>query len=232
MSGTTCTDCNSTKLAEDERVPYMFCRVFVDTKLVSRYLNGLATSRRYWIHRPRISLVAQAMLRPRAFEMHLYSHALTLLEYCLLTKLMSTVHNYNIGLRLRYAIQVVEKPWIASTLPAGLRSSPVTLEPYMFYNNGTVAFEVTGSCDEGYAPQLQRTYLAGGDRFVRRSETAIGSAAQKGLDHSDAIDVALGDITSALFSRLDALVENSQLYPLNDEDLSHLPAVTMCQLET
>lgn len=56
--------------------------------------------------------------------------------------------------------------------------------------------------------------------------------AQEGVEHCDAVDESLGNITSAMFSSLRILLKSSQLYWLKEEELSNLAEEIKCQLET
>lgn len=90
----------------------------------------------------------------------------------------------------------------------------------MFYNNGTVMFEVIDSREDRYAPQLQQLCYADSDQVVLPGEPGDGAEAKETIDCSDVVDEALRYIESAMFTTLNTLVENNQLYTLKDEELN------------
>lgn len=125
----------------------------MDSKLFTAYVNGTSYIQKMLETRPLKSIMAQAVLHENAFGMHLYSNGLMFLEACFWTKLLSTVHNNNCGVRLGYLVKVVLRAWNACTQAAGLGRTQIALQLYMFYDNGIVIFEV--SRGEGYAPRRQ-----------------------------------------------------------------------------
>lgn len=135
-------------------------------------------------------------------------------------------------MRLGYADQVVISSWNECQQKSGQRSIHIALQPYMIYYKFRMMFEVTDSRKEGQALRLHRACYAGGSWGVLSCETADAAEAQEALNSGDAVDEALSYISPAMFSTPHTLVEDSQLYTLEDEKLSDWPEVSRCQLGT
>lgn len=103
------------------------------------------------------------------------------------------------------------RAWNACTWPAGLGSIQIIIQPYLYYNNFKVLFEVIGSREDGYAPQLLGTFHARSHRLVMPGEPGEGAVAQEALEHSDVVDEAVRNITFEMFSKLCMLVKNTQV---------------------
>lgn len=78
---------------KDERVHHMFSRVVMDSILCVGYVNKACYFHRILETGLRELLMAQAMLRPRAFEMDLYVNAHMFLEACMRMKLVLVMGN-------------------------------------------------------------------------------------------------------------------------------------------
>lgn len=136
----TCGDCLGLYCLDDWRVQHMSRPLFVDSKLCTAYMNRtsyIQKLRETCNHRP---LIAQAISGPSVFKMELHFNTFEFLAECMRTRLC-TVHNYNSGMRLEYAMQVKMKAWNARRRAAGLGRIQMGLHHYMFYNNCTEMFE-------------------------------------------------------------------------------------------
>lgn len=70
------------------------------------------------------------------------------------------------------------------------RSIKMVLQPYMFYKNSTIMFEVIGSHEEWYSLQMQRTCNTRSNCFSVPGNAVIGAAVQETLGRSAAVDIA------------------------------------------
>lgn len=220
MSGATCGNFDGLYFQKDDHIRHMSCRMFVDSKLRIIYVKEGIYFQNILDERLFKYLMEQALSRPSAFEMQIYSYALISRQDCLPMKLLSTVPNYTSGVQLEYAVQRVMKPWNACTWAAVPGSIQIVLHVPLFYSKGAVMFDTIGSRENEYAPQLQQPYYAESNRVVLSSETGDGALAQEAHDCNKAVEEALRYISFAIFSMLHTLLENSQVHTLKGEELS------------
>lgn len=99
-------------------VYHMFSLVLADSKQSFRYSNVLRFTPSIPQTRSCKSSLAHETPLPAAFETIVYLHALMLLEKYVNNKLVSTLRNYNSGMWLRYAGQLLLRSWNACTREA------------------------------------------------------------------------------------------------------------------
>lgn len=80
-------------------------------------------------------------------------------------------------------------------------------------------FEDIGNCEQVYAPQLDQVIYPACYRVVELGEGGYALVVPKKVDHSEAVDDALRLLAFSMFRALYFLVENSQLYALQDKEV-------------
>lgn len=89
------------------------------------------------------------MLRPSAFKMPLYFHAVMFAGECLRTKMVSSVHNSNSCMRHGYPVQLVMKALKPCTQAAETGSIQTVLQTCMIEHIRKVMFKVICVPKEG-----------------------------------------------------------------------------------
>lgn len=76
-------------------------------------------------------------------------------------------------MHIAFGVWNVLRAWGASIRHSGLRNVQNTLQPYILHNTSTVMYEVTDSCEHGYAPLSQRTRSFSSDAATKLNPTVL-----------------------------------------------------------